>query len=261
MRISILAALIIALFLPLAEALDVEEQKSFDVPDADTRLRILSTGDLSVFEHYILAFQRANPLTAVDYTVASSTEVMRAIYDEGQPFDLVISSAMDLQTKLANDGLARSYRSDVTASLPDWAKWRDQVIAFTQEPAVMILSENAFAGLEIPETRGDLIAILRAHPDRFRGRIGSYDIRTSGLGYLFATQDSRNSESFWPLMEVFGRLDLRLYCCSGAMINDVESGRLAIAYNVLGSYAQGRLRSAEDMRPNQVVLHQLGCVE
>jgi len=38
-----------------------------------------------------------------------------------------------------------------------------------------------------------------------------------------------------------GRLNAQLYCCSGQMISDVASGKLAIAYNVLGSYAQSRL--------------------
>jgi iron(III) transport system substrate-binding protein len=90
----------------------------------------------------------------------------------------------------------------------------------------------------MPSSREELIDLLRAHPDIFQGKIGTYDVRTSGLGYLFATQDSRNTEGFWRLTEVMGRLDAQLYCCSGQMIADVASGRLAVAYNVLGSYAQ-----------------------
>ena len=38
-----------------------------------------------------------------------------------------------------------------------------------------------------------------------------------------------------------GRLDARLYCCSAQMIDDVAAGELALAYNVLGSYASDRL--------------------
>ena len=85
------------------------------------------------------------------------------------------------------------------------------------------------------------IDLLRAHPEVFDQRIGTYDVRTSGLGYLFATQDSRNTDSFWRLTEVMGRLNTQLYCCSGAMIDDVYQGRLVLAYNVLGSYAENRL--------------------
>lgn len=38
-------------------------------------------------------------------------------------------------------------------------------------------------------------------------------------------------------MEVIGSLDAQLYCCSGAMIDDLAQGRILVAYNVLGSYA------------------------
>ena len=49
-------------------------------------------------------------------------------------------------------------------------------------------------------------------------------------------------------MEVFGRLDAQLYCCSGAMIDDLIEGRLALAYNVLGSYAERRLVSTNRLK-------------
>ena len=84
------------------------------------------------------------------------------------------------------------------------------------------------------------IGPLRAHAERFHGRVGTYDVRQSGLGYLFATQDARTSETYWRLMEVMGGLDARLYCCSGEMIEDVANGRIFVAYNVLGSYAAAR---------------------
>ena len=67
--------------------------------------------------------------------------------------------------------------------------------------------------------------------------MGTYDLRKSGLGYLFATQDARATETYWRLTEVMGQLETNLYCCSSDMIDDVISGTIYIAYNVLGSYA------------------------
>lgn len=238
MRIPCLA-LLLSFSAALGQAFEIEESRSYPAPGT-TELRILSTADADVFEPIIEAFQAIYPIS-ITYDVASSTQVMTALYDEGAQYDLAISSAMDLQTKLANDGLARPYTSDATNALPPWAKWRDQVFAFTQEPAVLVLNAAAFETLDIPKNREGLIALLRDHPDVFDARIGTYDVRISGLGYLFATQDSRNTESFWRLTEVMGRLNTRLYCCSGAMINAVAEGDLALAYNVLGSYAQARL--------------------
>ncbi len=250
MRHRHFTAILSAFFLaatPVA-AFEVEAAKLYDAPAGTRILRIVSTADIDVFEPIILAFQQQHPDIDVDYTVASSAEVMTAIYEDGEPFDLAISSAMDLQTKLANDGYARTYQSTVTATLPDWAKWRNQLFAFTQEPAVMVVSEEAFRDIPLPTTREDLIELLRDHPEHFEGRIGTYDVRTSGLGYLFATQDSRNTGSYWRLTELMGRLDTKLYCCSGQMITDIAEGRLAFAYNVLGSYASLRIKDTPGIR-------------
>ena len=222
-------------------AFEIEDQRLYQVTNPEQTLRVISTADIAAFAPLIQGFQVSYPRISVDYTVASSAEVMAAIYDEGARYDLVISSAMDLQTKLANDGFTQKYVSGETARLPNWAKWQDQLFAFTQEPAALVISDRAFEGLEIPANREQLIELLRANPDIFDGRIGTYDVRASGLGYLFATQDSRNTDSFWRLTEVMGRLNTQLYCCSGAMIDDVYRGRLALAYNVLGSYAENRL--------------------
>lgn len=220
-----------------AAAFEIEDRAQYGDPGAARTLRILSTADTAYFTPMIESFLASQPGVSIDYTVASSTEVMRAIHDEGAAFDMVISSAMDLQTKLANDGFVRRHASQVRASVPDWAIWNDMVFAFTQEPAAIVISNAAFDGLPLPSSRQDLIRVLRENPDRFRGKVGTYDIRTSGLGYLFATQDTRASETYWRLTEVMGGLGARLYCCSSDMIDDVESGTLAVAYNVLWSYA------------------------
>lgn len=245
MRLACLSA-VLTLWLAApapAPAFEIEEHLVYEAPGTRT-LRVLSTADREAFEPIIRAFQSENPGITVDYTIAGTTDVMKAVYDEGARFDLVISSAMDLQTKLANDGFARTYRSTGTAALPDWARWRDQLFAFTQEPVVLILNDAAFTGRDMPTTREALIDLLRDEPDRFRGKVGTYDVRISGFGYLMATQDARVSETIWRLLEAMGRLDARLYCCSGDMLRDIRSGELSVAYNVLGSYAAAQQAQA-----------------
>lgn len=232
-------AILLSLWAGLAAALEVEDHRHYP-GTGETTLRVISTADLDVFDPYLRAFQALRPALSIDYTVVSSAELHRAIRN-GAVFDLALSSAMDLQFQLANDGLAQSYRSDQTEALPDWARWRDLIFAFTAEQAVMVLSTRRFAGLPVPATRQELIAQLREHPGRFAGAVGTYDVRDSGLGYLFATQEARATDAYWRLSEVMGRLDPQLYCCSGQMIDDVAEGRLALAYNVLGSYAAERL--------------------
>lgn len=231
-----------------AAAFEIEERVVYPGRDGARVLRIGSTADRAVFEPILLGFQAENPDITLDYTIASTTELMAAVTGGEGDFDLVISSAMDLQTKLANDGFAQIYRSDATARLPVWAVWRDQLFAFTQEPGVLIVSDRAFPPQSTPTTRADLIEAIRDDPDRFRGKIGTYDVRRSGFGYLMATQDARVSETSWRLFEAMGRLNTRLYTSSGDMIRAIRSGEVDIAYNVLGSYASSELAKTKDFR-------------
>ncbi|WP_299473191.1 ABC transporter substrate-binding protein [uncultured Roseibium sp.] len=237
----------VLLLLAPANGFEAEEERQFEVDNPTATLNILSTADLNIFAPLVEAYQQKYPGVEVRYITASSSELMKALYEENAQFDIAISSAMDLQTKLVNDGYARRHDSAETGTLPDWAKWRDRLFAFTQEPAVLVYSKAAFEGLPQPTNRDELIALLRENPDRFAGRVGTYDIRESGAGYLFATQDSRQSESLWRMAEVMGRLDAQLYCCSSHMIRDVTDGKLALAYNVLGSYAAAHLDDNPDL--------------
>ncbi len=237
MRFAVIVALICVLSCGGLRAFEIEDHVVYPIANKTSVLRIISTADRAAFEPIILAFQNENPGIEVDYTITGTTELMAAFEEEDAVFDLAISSAMDLQTKLANDGLAKQYNAADTDLLPSWARWRNQVFAFTQEPAVLVVSDKYFEPGTAPRSRDALIELLRENPELFQGRVGTYDVRTSGFGYLMATQDSRNSEAFWRLMEVMGRLDAKLYCCSGDMIRDVATGELALAYNVLGSYA------------------------
>jgi iron(III) transport system substrate-binding protein len=246
MRLLATLALLLAA-LP-ALGFEIEEETRFPASPATAELRVLSTTDTVIFEPLIRAFQATRPGLAIRYTVASSQDLFGALYDEAAAFDLAISSAMDLQMKLANDGLAQSHRSPATEALPAWAHWRDQLYAFAQEPVVLVISARAFQGLPVPRTRADLVRLLRDHPARFEGRIGTYDPALSGAGYLFATQDARQSDTFWRLAEVMGGLSPRLYAATGDMLADLEAGRLALAYNVLGSYATARLAPDGDAR-------------
>lgn len=243
-----LACLTLALSLWISPATAFEPEDFLRIEGTGDRvLRILSTADLDVFTPYLEAFHRANPTLDLEYTVASSADLHREI-SSGAVYDVAISSAMDLQFQLANDGLTQRYRSPMTQSLPDWATWRDVIFAFTTEPAVVLVSTEYFEGLSIPQSRQDLIEVLRDNPARFAGSIGTYDVRDSGLGYLFATQEARATDAYWQLSEVMGRLNPTLYCCSSQMIEDVMSGKLALAYNVLGSYVAERLADQSEGR-------------
>ena len=232
---------LVLIFLPLqALAFEIESRLTLGNEESTRLIRIISTTDADLFKPVLEDYLSGHPDTVIDYVVTSSTDLMSAISDERANFDVAISSAMDLQTKLANDRRTISLSTPATDALPNWARWRHEVFAFTQEPAAIVVSRKAFEGMTIPSTREELINILRSNPEKFTGKVGTYDLRHSGLGYLFATQDSRVSEVYWRLTEVMGALDAKLYRGSSSMIDAVANDELAVAYNVLGSYALSR---------------------
>lgn len=235
---------LIALMMPvLVAAQEWEDRQVFGTSDTPP-LRILSSTDTSFFVPIIEDFIATTPNTSVEYLVTGTVELDQRFRDAPDQFDVVISSAMDLQLKLANDGYASGV---VNVDHPEWAQWHNSLFAFTSEPAAIVLNRQAFHDLPVPTSRQDLIQLMRDHPDRFQGRVGTYDVRQSGLGYLFATQDARATETYWRLTEVMGRVGARLYCCSGQMIDDLRTGDLIMAYNVLGSYAQAQAEISDDL--------------
>ena len=198
-----LVVLISVFWASMSPAQDWEDRKIFGDASSAGKLRILSSTDTSFFEPILDSFVSENPGMAIEYLVTGTAALDELFRASPESYDLVISSAMDLQLKLANDGFALRISG---LSLPNWAEWRQSLFAFTTEPAAVVINRAAFAGHEIPKTRQELISALRARPETFRGKLGTYDVRQSGLGYLFATQDARASETFWRLMEVMGGL-------------------------------------------------------
>lgn len=206
-------------------------------------LVIASVTDLDFMRPLISAFQQSNPGVAVTYIEDTSNNldasVSSACANRVFYADLVISSSIAQQVRLVNGGCARVIGSPVLTSLPDWAQWRGELIGLTYEPAVMVYNKAAFAEDGPPQSRFDLIDLMR-QSGKLNGRIATYDIEDSGVGYLFAFQDSTEASTWGRLIEGFGRNSVATFCCSSAVIDRVADGRAFIGYNVLGSYAQSR---------------------
>ena len=238
---ALLGALLAMLFLPAA---GFAQDYDFPASQAPQRqLAILSTTDIEISEPAIRAFQARNPNVAIYYRELTTLEldglVSPACRDGTPAGDLVISSAMDLQFKLVNDGCALPADSPVLMQLPDYARWRGELFGLTFEPAAIVYNRDLIAADEAPDDRFQLLELLR-DSSRFKGKVGTYDIEQSGLGYLYATLDAQQSSTFGRLLEAFARNDVQLFCCTSDILDRVIDGRLAIGYNVLGSYALGR---------------------
>lgn len=225
----------------------IAEETRFDAPGGEAeQLVIESTTDLAIFAPIAKAFQRSRPNISIIYdeitTNALNARVASACDTGDFIADLIISSSVDQQVKLVNDGCARPVGPETGAALPDWAKWRDELFGLTFEPAVIVYNRAWFAGRAVPNSRFDLIDLLRGS-DALRVKIGTYDIDTSGVGYLLAFQDAAQATTWGRLVESFGRNDAQLFCCTAQILDRVADGRLLVGYNVLGSYALSRMET------------------
>ncbi|ETX13138.1 periplasmic iron-binding protein [Roseivivax halodurans JCM 10272] len=211
--------------------------------DAARELRVRSTTDLEVLRPVLESFLETRPDTAILYEQWLSNSLYRRSIEEceaGSPgADLVISSAVHQLVEFVNRACAASYVSEVTAMLPSDLSWRDELWGITREPAVIVYNRDLVPPEEVPRSRFDLLDTLRNAPERYSGRIATYDIEASGLGFLFAYADSLEATTFGGLLEAFGRTNAVATCCSAEIMDAVSSGKYLIAYNILGSYAFG----------------------
>jgi iron(III) transport system substrate-binding protein len=210
-----------------------------------TVLTIYSTTDTAVFRPVIDEFRRLHPNVDVRYVEIEAGPLYERFLAEakaGVPqADLLLSSAMDLQVKLVNDGFAAPHDSADGRALPSWAKWRREAFGVTFEPAVMVFNSHLMEGRTVPRSRPQLIAALTQDPRFWRGRIGTYDASTSSVGYLLMTQDALQTSEFSNLMQAFGDADLKLSDHTSALLDQIERGELVMGYNLLGSYAEARV--------------------
>ncbi|MEI2456933.1 ABC transporter substrate-binding protein [Lysobacter firmicutimachus] len=220
--------------------------RTFKAPHAVTaRLRIHGSTDIENFAAVIADYQRLRPGTEIEYADLVAQDIYRrhlqARAGGRAGADLLISSGMDLQTKLANDGHALAHRSAATAGLPAWSQWRHEAFGISYEPVVIVYNKRLLPPGKVPRTRRELLALLRDPAAGLAGKVGTYDVSRSSVGYLLATQDHQLGSMAGALQAALGANRVRLEERTGPLLDRVARGELALAYNVLGSYAQARV--------------------
>lgn len=216
----------------------------------DRELVIYSTFDRRLALPLIEAFQDRNPGVAIRYEDMLASEIAARVIaetDAGEASaDFIFSSAMDLQLKLANDGYGQTARVREARDWPPWAKWQDTAFALTMEPAVLVYHKPSFPDGP-PRSRLELLAWLAEAPPSLTGRIGTYDIERSAVGYLFLARDAEHFPDIWSMLGAMGRAGLQTYPTSQDIIDRVADGRLVLGYNILGSYAAEQASQAPDL--------------
>ncbi|MCC6914870.1 MAG: ABC transporter substrate-binding protein [Rhodospirillaceae bacterium] len=186
-------------------------------------------------------FRAVYPFIKIEYVLLAAGQTMRRVVAESAQrkgtADLVWLHSMDESVKLINDGYAQAYNSPEKPGLPDWAVWRNEGWAITAEPAVIVYNKDLVPAADVPKSRDDFEKLLRRKTAYYSGKVGTYNAATGGVGFRFFSEDIRVNRDTWSLIQAIADCDPTLYPSSEQMVNAVKSGKLAIAYNVLGTHA------------------------
>ncbi|HEY6005889.1 MAG TPA: ABC transporter substrate-binding protein [Anaeromyxobacter sp.] len=241
---AILASSALAASGPAAAAAPGDPATSPDVVAAaekEGKVVVYSTTDSASVAAMLKDFAALHPKIAVEYNDMNSTELYNRFVSEAAAGagsgDLLWSSAMDLQIKLASDGYTQAYASPEASKLPSWAVWKNEAFGTTYEPIAFVYNKRLLKPEEVPHSHADLVKALRASPDRFKGKLTSYDPERSGLGFLLVTQDSLHDKGFWDTAKAYGSVGPKLYTSTGAMMERISSGEHLIGFNMISSYA------------------------
>ena len=209
---------------------------------------IYSATDTAAASPLIKDFEILYPGVKVEYSDMNTTEVYNRVISEkaagGGSADVMWSSAMDLQVKLVNDGYALTYASPEIAKLPSWAVWKNEAYGSTYEPIAIVYNKRLLSGDEIPQSHADMIRVFTQKADKLKGKVTSYDIEKSGVGFLLITQDAKGNPNFWDFAKALGAVGPRFQSSSGTMMERISSGENLLGYNIFGSYAL--LRAKKD---------------
>lgn len=247
--ITILAFAAISMGISCAAAQTITR---FPSPAAQTEtLSIHAATDLYAVAPLISDFQQMSPGTTIDMVEYVTNDLFAAAAKacaEGRPLgDIYLSSSVDQLVKLANDGCAQRVDGPNLTHAARWANWRDEVFGFTYEPIVMVYNRDGVPAGDVPRTHIELAELLRREA-KYRGKVGTYDIRLSGIGYLLAFNDARQTTTtYGRLLESLGRAQVVVRCCTSEILDELAAGRLLIGYNMLGSYAYERVRRGEPL--------------
>jgi iron(III) transport system substrate-binding protein len=220
--------------------------KIVDAAKKEGKLVIYAATDTKAAEPLVKDFNALYPDVKVEYNDMNSTEIYNRYISEvaagGTTADVLWSSAMDLQVKLANDGYGLQYKSAEAAALPAWASMKDTAYGTTFEPAVFVYNKRQVTGDEIPQTHADFAKLLTTKTDKFKDKVITYDIEKSGVGFMFITQDMKANDKFWDVAKAMGTAAVRVQSSTGTMLERISSGENLLGYNILGSYALVRAK-------------------
>jgi len=221
-------------------------QSVIDGATKEGKVVIYSTTDVKAAGPLIKGFETAYPGIKVEYNDMNSTELYNRFISEqasgGTSGDVVWSSSMDTGLKLATD-YAQEYQSPELGQLPKWAVWKNKAYGTTYEPVVIIYNKRLIPAGDVPDSHAALAKLIASQADKFKGKVTTYDIEKSGLGFMLSVQDSKADPNYFKTLADVAKGGLSVQSSTGTMMERVSSGENLIGFNILGSYAEARVKT------------------
>ncbi|MBJ3813900.1 ABC transporter substrate-binding protein [Shimwellia pseudoproteus] len=248
-RIALLSATVLASASALSavpQGYPADYQKVIDAATKEGKVVIYSTTDTKAADPLIKGFEAAYPGIKVEYNDMNSTELYNRFISEqasgSGSGDVVWSSSMDTALKLAAD-YAGEYRSPEQPQLPAWAVWNHKAYGTTYEPVVFIYNKRLIPAAEVPDSHTALARLIASQPDKFKGKVTTYDIEKSGVGFMLSVQDAGADPHYFTTLADIAKGGLSVQSSTGTMMERVSSGENLIGFNILGSYAEARAKT------------------
>src|SRR5205085_5014535 len=96
---------------------------------------------------------------------------------------------------LASEGGAMEYASPEVKDLPTWSVWKNMAYGTTYEPIAFVYNKRLLSGSEIPQSHADMMRVFK--DAKLKGKVTTYDVEKSGVGFMLITQDSKYLPNFW----------------------------------------------------------------
>lgn len=244
--VSLTAVFACAAWAEVPAGYPADYQKTVDAAVKEGKVVIYSTTDTKAAGPLIKGFEAQYPGVKVEYNDMNSTELYNRYISEqaagGGSGDVVWSSSMDTALKLATE-YAEQYASPEVKQLPDWAVWQQKAYGTTYEPVVFIYNKRLIPQNEVPDSHTALAKLIASQADKFKGKVTTYDIEKSGLGFMLAVQDSQADANYFADLANIAKGGLTVQSSTGTMMERVSSGENLIGYNILGSYAEARAKN------------------
>ena len=212
---------------------------------------IYSALDTKAAQPLIKDFSAMYPDIKVEYNDMNSTELYNRFIAEVGVGSRLGRRDVELGDGSAGEAGRRRPGDDLRiargAKLPQWAVYKNQAYGTTYEPAVFIYNKRLVSGDEIPQDHAAFAKLINTKTDKFKGKVTTYDIEKSGVGFMFAVQDATYFPGMKDLEKGFGAVSYKVYSSTGNMLEKVSSGEHLLGYNVLGSYALVRAKKDQSL--------------